>query len=78
VQFHYVFTGTGYWVDGTYEMLDCIEEVTGNSIIRIKPKYDLFEMIERQGHKGIVLNIWLMVAVLKEVVSSSEIGHAQE
>ena len=46
VNFIMVNTDTGAEEKETYEMLDSIEQITGNKIDRIKGEADLFEYIE--------------------------------
>jgi hypothetical protein len=46
----YVHADTGVEAKGTAEALELFEQITGKKIIRIKPKYDLLEGIERAGN----------------------------
>lgn len=50
INFIYVNADTGVEVDGTEQALERFEQITGKSIYRIKPKRDLFTMIEGQGN----------------------------
>lgn len=48
--FTYVHADTGVEAKGTEEALAQFETITGKTIIKLKPKYDLLEMIEKTGN----------------------------
>ena len=50
VPFIYVHADTGVEAKGTAEALNAFEQLTGKTIMRLKPKYDLLETIEKTGN----------------------------
>lgn len=50
VDFMFINADTGVEVDGTEQALERFEQITGKKIYRIKPKRDMFTMIEGHGN----------------------------